>query len=391
MRAYTRLTTQERYYIYLWYYEQKVSLRQIAIRLGRTPRTVYNEVKYNRRRPDVSIDKIPYDPEYADWAAAERRSAKRRGLIQAKPATLTRVRKAVEDKHWSIPMIAHGMKDTPCETRLYRYLKREIPALRSYVKQKRRTPKTPLSEVMKSNRESDYVKEHSIDKRPEAINRRLNYGHWEMDCIDSPKGVAASLLVLAERKTRYTEMIKITNKHSDQLVKALKQFLNRQKGNVMSITTDRGHEFTNFDVASFLKGQNIDVYYTHAYSPSEKGMIERINRDIRAYFPKKTSFASVTPAQIDAARGHINHYPRRVLRWTSALRNYQTWMANKERRGMRQKPIHGLAQFHKNGHDIVMLTDIREPVLVYLSSDKTRCNRGLKQSSSKKTGLQKHS
>ena len=34
MRAYTRLTTQERYYIYLWYYEQKVSLRQIAIRLG---------------------------------------------------------------------------------------------------------------------------------------------------------------------------------------------------------------------------------------------------------------------------------------------------------------------------------------------------------------------
>lgn len=343
MRAYTRLTTQERYYIYLWYYEQKVSLRQIAVRLGRTPRTIYNEVKYNRRRSDVSIDKIPYDPEYADWAAAERRSAKRRGLIQAKPATLTRVRKAVEDKHWSIPMIAHGMKDTPCETTLYRYLKREIPALRSYVKQKRRTPKRPLSAVMKSNRESDYVKEHSIDKRPESINRRLNYGHWEMDCIDSPKGVAASLLVFAERKTRYTEIIKIANKHSEQLVKALKQFMNRQKGNVMSITTDRGHEFTNFDVASFLKDQNIDVYYTHAYSPSEKGMIERINRDIRTCFPKKTSFASVTPAQIDAVRDYINRYPRQVLRWTSALRNYQTWMSNKDRRGIRAKPKHSLA------------------------------------------------
>lgn len=343
MREYKRLTTQERYYIYLWYYEQKVSLRQIAIRLGRTPRTIYNEVKYNRRRPDVSIDKIPYDPEYADWAAAERRSAKRRGLIQAKQATLTRVRKAVEEKNWSIPMIAHGMKDTPCETTLYRYLKREIPALRSYVKQKRRTPKRPLSQVMKSNRESDYVKAHSIDNRPEAINRRLNYGHWEMDCIDSPKGVVSSLLVLAERKTRYTEIIKIANKQSDQLVKALKQFLARQAGNVLSITTDRGHEFTNFDVASFLKDQGIEVYYAHAYSPSEKGMIERINRDIRGYFPKKTSFASVTPAQVNAVRDRINHYPRHVLHWSSALRSYQTWMTNKERRAVIRKTTHNLA------------------------------------------------
>ncbi|MCS9992746.1 IS30 family transposase [Weissella confusa] len=334
MRPYKRLTTQERYYIYLWYYEQKVTLRQIAIRLGRTPRTVYNEVKYNRRRPDVSIEKIPYDPEYADWAAAERRSAKRRGLIQAKSATLTRVRKAIEEKQWSIPMIAHGMKDTPCENTLYRYLKREVPALQSYVKQKRRTPKTPLSVIMKSNRESNYVNERSIEKRPEAINRRLNYGHWEMDCIDSPKGVASSLLVLAERKSRYTEIIKITNKNSSQLVKALKQFLERQKGNVLSITTDRGHEFTNFDVASFLKDRDIDVYYTHAYSPSEKGMIERINRDIRRYFPKKTSFSSVTPAQVNEVRDKINHYPRGVLRWTSALRNYQLWIKNKERRGM---------------------------------------------------------
>lgn len=108
--------------------------------------------------------------------------------------------------------------------------------------------------------------------------------------------------------------------------------------NVMSITTDRGHEFTNFDVASFLKDHNVDVYYTHAYLPSEKGMIERINRDIRAYFPKKTSFASVTPAQIDVVRDYINRYPRQVLRWTSTLRNYQTWMSNKDRRGIRANP-----------------------------------------------------
>jgi len=343
MRHFTRLTLKERYYIYMWYYEQKLSYRQIAQRLGRAHMTVYNELNYNRRRTDVSLDKIPYEPEYADWAAAERRSAKQRGRIYASAATLTRIRKAVEEKHWSIPMIAHGMKDAPCETTLYKYLKRGIPALKSYVKQKRRTPKKPLAVIMKSNRESNYVNEHSIDHRPEAINRRLNYGHWEMDCIDSPKGVASSLLVLVERKTRYTEIIKIANKRSEQLIKALKVFLQRQEGNVKSVTTDRGHEFTNFDVATFLKDQDIDVYYTHAYSPSEKGTIERINRDIRHYFPKKTSFASVTPGEVNAVRDKINHYPRQVLRWTSAFRNYKTWIMNKYTRSKNTTRVDGLA------------------------------------------------
>lgn len=74
MRPYTRLTLKERYYIYLWHSEQKLGYREIALRLGRAHMTIYNELKNNRRRPDLPLDKSPYDPEYADWAAAERRS-----------------------------------------------------------------------------------------------------------------------------------------------------------------------------------------------------------------------------------------------------------------------------------------------------------------------------
>ena len=33
----------------------------------------------------------------------------------------------------------------------------------------------------------------------------------------------------------------------------------------------------------------VAVYFTHAYSPAEKGGIERINRDIRRFFPKGKS------------------------------------------------------------------------------------------------------
>jgi hypothetical protein len=43
----------------------------------------------------------------------------------------------------------------------------------------------------------------SIEKRPDEIFSRAEMGHWEMDCVESRKGVRRTLLVLTERKTRY--------------------------------------------------------------------------------------------------------------------------------------------------------------------------------------------
>lgn len=325
MRPYTRLTLKERYYIYLWHSEQKLGYREIALRLGRAHMTIYNELKNNRRRPDLPIDKSPYDPEYADWAAAERRSEKIRGRLLVDGRVLAKVKKAIEERHWSIPMIAHGMSRTPCEATLYKYQRLGITALAGYQKQKRRKPAVSIAKMMAGNRQLEVVKEHSIEKRPNEINIRRRHGHWEMDCIDSPKGIASSLLVFVERKSRYTEIIKITSKRRDQMLKGIKQFLTLQEGNVKSITTDRGHEFTNFDVVSYLTSQGIDIYYAHAYSPSEKGTIERINRDIRRYCPKKASLAPLTSAFLQQVKEAINDYPREVLHWTSANRAFTRW------------------------------------------------------------------
>lgn len=337
MRTYIRLTRQERYYIYLWYYKQKISLRQIAIRLNRTPKTVYDEVKNNRRRPDVSLEKFPYEPEYANWLAAQKRHDRKYGKIQTKSGTLNRVKRAIVEKHWTIPMIAHAMKNVPSAATLYRYLKRGVVQLQDYQKHKYHVKPIPLREVMKTNKESDFVHEHSIDQRPDAINHRHSFGHWEMDCIDSPVGVKAALLVFVERKTRYVELIKLSNKQGSQVGLAVKQFLDRHVDEVHSITTDRGHEFINFQVLSALDRQNVAVYFTHPYSPSEKGSIERTNRDIRRYFPKGHSFYKVTPAAIQHVQDVVNRYPREVLNWQSPLYTYrQVLAARKHRRLKRQ-------------------------------------------------------
>lgn len=94
MRNYVRLTRQERYFIYVWHYEQHISFNQIAIKLERTPKTIYDEVNHNRRRPDIPLAKFPYEPEYANWLAAQKRQYRKLGKIQTKPGALKRIKKS---------------------------------------------------------------------------------------------------------------------------------------------------------------------------------------------------------------------------------------------------------------------------------------------------------
>ncbi|MBJ7688586.1 IS30 family transposase [Weissella confusa] len=329
MVAYIRITRRERFLIWSWYYQHHLNLRQIAIKLGRPPKTIYAEVKNNRPRPDVALDKIPYDPEYADMIAYRRRVARKQGKIQTDKATLTRIRKAIEDKKWSIPMIAHGVKHAPTAPTLYRYLKRGVSALNAYIPHKYHKPAPSMAQIMRSNKESELITKRSIDQRPLKINNRQNVGHWEMDCIDSPKGVSTSLLVFVERKSRYVQIYKVRHKRYDQIGIALKDFLHRQRDNVKSITTDRGHEFANSNVLSLLTKANVEVYFTHAYSPGEKGTIERINRDIRKFFPKGQSLAPILPAEIKRVENIINHYPREVLSWQTPRKVFSDLMRRK--------------------------------------------------------------
>ena len=339
MKSYKRLSRSERYYIYIWYYEQKISLRQIALRLHRTPKTIYDEVHHNRRRADVSLDKIPYDPEYADWLAAQNRINRNYGKLHASRGTLKRVQKAVEEKHWTIPMIAHRVKNAPSETTLYRYLKLGVPALLNYQKHKYHTRPVSMREIMRSHRESNFMKEHGIEQRPMAINQRRQFGHWEMDCIDSSKGVKASLLVFYERKSRYVEIMKLASKQVSAMHDAIEQFLKRHPNQVQSITTDRSHEFTNFDVMMLFDKWQVAVYFTHAYSPAEKGGIERINRDIRHFFPKGQSFTKITLVALRAVQDIINHYPKAVLGWKTPQTVYKQFLQSQK---FRQKKAHRL-------------------------------------------------
>ena len=61
----------------------------------------------------------------------------------------------------------------------------------------------------------------SIEDRPEHINDRSTFGHWEMDSVESCQGVSNTYIVMTERKTRREIIIPSPDKTSASVVAAL--------------------------------------------------------------------------------------------------------------------------------------------------------------------------
>ena len=170
----------------------------------------------------------------------------------------------------------------------------------------------------------------SIEQRPEEIDEREEFGHWEGDTVYSGKGkrkTTRALLTLTERKTRKEIIIAIPHRKADTGVTALdalerKLGARRFRAIFKSITFDNGTEFA---AAEELERSCVNkrlprtkVYFCHPYSSWERGTNENTNGMIRRRFPKGTNFAAVTNAQIAQAENWINNYPRKILGYKSS-------------------------------------------------------------------------
>jgi len=62
----------------------------------------------------------------------------------------------------------------------------------------------------------------SIEEIPQEVEKREEYGHWEMDCVIGKRaGKGAVFLVLSERLTRQEIIVKIPNKTQQAVCNAL--------------------------------------------------------------------------------------------------------------------------------------------------------------------------
>ena len=185
------------------------------------------------------------------------------------------------------------------------------------------------------NNRARLPKGETIENRPKEVKDRETFGHWEMDSVIGKRGSKAALVVLTERLTRYGLVFKVPDHTMESVVRVLDR-LERRMGKdfrqvFQSITVDNGSEFQDcagMERSLRRRTPRTRIYYCHPYSASERGSNENMNRIVRRFFPKGTSFDEVTAAQVAQAENWMNSYPRAILGWRSAGALFEEHLAN---------------------------------------------------------------
>ncbi len=194
-----------------------------------------------------------------------------------------------------------------CTKTLYNYIDRCLLKVRNidlFIKTRRKPKKNSL-------RKHKRLFGKSISERPDSIEKREEFGHWEIDTVLGRLSNDHVLLTLTERKTRYHLLLPLASKTVEAVDEALKR-LKSQYGLMFSrvfksITADNGSEFANLNV------HGIDIYYAHPYSAWERATNERHNGLVRRLIPKGTAISELSLSQIERAQNWCNTLPRKIL------------------------------------------------------------------------------
>lgn len=302
----TKLQPEERDKIAIWLSSGK-KIREIARQLGRSPSTISDEVKRNSWQGEYIAIK------------AESKSVIRKSLsIRHHPLKNKSVFSYVIKKlrsGWSPEQIAGRLKlrhssntywHIHHET-IYRYIyakKNKQRNLWEYLPRKQKRRKVKQGRSCHRSRIPDRV---SIHNRPESVETRQEFGHWEGDSIVG-KAHKNGLHTQVERKSRYLGAIIIQRVNADETVKAQKQIFNNLPVEARKTTTlDNGKEFVKH------KEFVLPAYFADPYSSWQRGCNENHNGLIRRYLPKKTDFNSLTQVELDEIIKEINDRPRKCL------------------------------------------------------------------------------
>lgn len=303
---YHHLTIEERCCIREFYKKGK-SYREIAKLVGRNVGTISRELNRNFTH---MYDIPTYYPHTAHKKYLFRRSFCHRGMFWNKE-----VINYINEKlllTWSPEQIAN----TPCELKLpsfktiYRWIYEKY-LVDGDVKVLRKKGKTRK----RLGNGGRFTTGKSIRKRDKSVYKRKEFGHWEADTVVSGQGKTKyCFATLAERTTRYYIAIKMPNRSSATMAKAVIQALSKfPKEAVKSITCDRGSEFAGW--REIEQALDCNMYFADPYCAWQKGTNENLNGLLREFYPKGRNLERVSPITLKKNLALINARPKKVLNY----------------------------------------------------------------------------
>ena len=295
--------------------ERGVSLRAIAMELGRLASTITREVNANGGRD-----------RYRAWAAEQRAIERAARPKVAKLAANPELRAVVEGwlgLKWSPEQIAGWLRwaypDRPemwvSHETIYQSLyvqgrgalRKELTVcLRSG-----RARRKPRGRAAADNRGRlrDMV---NIAERPAEVEDRAVPGHWEGDLLMG-KNNRSAIATLVERTTRYLMLVQLPDGHGAEAVRdaLIREVATLPEQLWRSLTWDQGKEMARH--VDFSVATGIEVYFCDPHSPWQRGTNENTNGLLRQYFPKGSDLSGYSQAALNAVAREINDRPRKAL------------------------------------------------------------------------------
>jgi IS30 family transposase len=154
-----------------------------------------------------------------------------------------------------------------------------------------------------------------IAERPAAVEDRVEFGHWEGDCIMGA-GNRSAIGTLVERRTRYLILVHLpTGRPTAEAMRegittaltAMPAWLRR------TLTWDQGKELALHQQITECTGTK--VFFCDAHSPWQRGTNENMNGLLRDYYPKGTDLRAITPTELQRDADEVNTRPRKTLGW----------------------------------------------------------------------------
>jgi len=153
-----------------------------------------------------------------------------------------------------------------------------------------------------------------ISERPAEAADRAVPGHWEGDLLVGAHGRSA-VGTLVERATRFTMLVPLpAGRDAPAVADALTPVIAGLPDALRrSLTWDQGWEMRSH--ARIAVDADCEIFFCDPHAPWQRGSNENTNGLLRQYFPKGTSLAGHTPADLAAVADELNGRPRKTLGW----------------------------------------------------------------------------
>lgn len=253
-----------------------------------------------------------YNPDNAHLLAGERKE--RFGIKRKFTKSIElKVKDYVTKEQWSPEQIVGYCKKNNIimvsVERIYQYIRHDKEnggLLYRHLRHKLKHRKRPVGED-----KSPIKDKTSIELRPEKVNNREEFGHFEMDLVIGKEHKGA-VLTITERVSKFFMCCYLPyGKKAEHTANAVINMLLPYKNFVKSITTDNGTEFAEHKrITSKL---DATIYFAHAYCSWEKGQIENMNKLFRQYVPKNEVICQANTMNLREVQHKINSRPRKNL------------------------------------------------------------------------------